>query len=70
VGDPDEHERLYRYGFTAAVTRPRDVSGPAELELWPYFDAHERSVVARGYERGVQNRRSTASEEVRRAAAR
>ena len=69
-GDADEHERLYRYGFTAAVTRPRDIHGPAELELWPHLDEHERSVVARGYERGLQSRRGTPREEVRRAAVR
>lgn len=58
AADAGAHERLYRYGFTAAMTRP-PAGGPEDLELWPYFDEHERSVVVRGYERGIQNRRSS-----------
>jgi hypothetical protein len=64
----DEHERLYRYGFTAAVTgglRPRRLE---ELDLWPHLDTHERSMVQRGYERGLQTRR--AARETEAAAAR
>jgi len=55
----DEHERLYRYGFTAAVTdgmRPRRLE---DLDLWAHLDSHERSMVQRGYERGLQTRRAT-----------
>ena len=51
----DEHERLYRYGFTAAVTRRRTRAGSESLDLWDHLDAHERSVVRRGYERGLQS---------------
>ena len=35
----DEHERLYRYGFTAAVTgglRPRRLE---DLDLWAHLDS-------------------------------
>ena len=66
----EEHERLYRYGFTAGVT---GVPGPArleDLELWPYLNEHERSLVQRGYERGRQTRRAgqDAPEVMRRSA--
>jgi hypothetical protein len=60
-GDEEAHERLYRYGFTIGATgSPRR---PQDLELWPHLDEHERSIVTRGYERGVQVRRTTQREE-------
>ena len=68
AANSDAHERLYRYGFTAGLCRSH--GGSAEqLELWPHLDEHERSVVARGYERGMQTRRSTPPSELRQAAA-
>jgi hypothetical protein len=54
-----KHERLYRYGFVAGVTG--GARRPEELDLWPYLDRHEQSAVQRGYERGVQSRRSDRS---------
>lgn len=58
----DDHERLYRYGFTAAATN-RALSRVEDLDLWPYLDPHERSVVQRGFERGRQTQRTRAREQ-------
>jgi hypothetical protein len=60
--DADAHERLYRYGYTAAATggaRPRRIE---ELDLWTSLDEHERAVMRRGYERGLQMQRTRARE--------
>lgn len=57
-----DHERLYRYGFTAAATN-RAVSRAEDLDLWPHLDQHERSLVQRGFERGLQAQRTRAREQ-------
>ena len=61
----EEHEALYRYGFTLGATggsRPRHLEA---LELWPHLDEHERSVVRHGYERGMQSQHAAAASERR-----
>lgn len=55
-GDFEEHERLFRYGFTAGAAGSS--ARPEDLSLWPHLDAHERTAVRRGFERGQQTRRS------------
>lgn len=64
-GSFDEHERLYRYGFTAAAAAGPRARRPQDLELWPHLDAHERSAVQRGFERGLQTYRESRDTEAR-----
>jgi hypothetical protein len=58
----DAHERLYRYGFTAAATRGPNPLALEQLDLWTHLDEHERNIVQRGYERGLQTLRTRARE--------
>lgn len=59
----EEHEALYRYGFTLGATGGANPRRLDELELWPHLDEHERSVVRHGYERGIQSQRADATSE-------